>query len=451
MHGSDKPSTTLFTNSASQARSQGRSTYQGRSDNYRGRGRGHYGGGRGNSPQAAQPHQSPTAKPNSNNTCQICNRVGHNALDCFHRLDLSYQGRQPPQKLQAMVASKQASSTWYTDTRATNHVTADLSNLSLHSEYDGPDSVAIANGKTLPISHVGTTKLSHNNNLFHLDHILHVPHMKTNLISVSQFTKDNNCHFIFTDSDFFVKDNSTGRTLFQGRIRDGIYPIQLPLSASHSPSAFNTVRLSSSIWHHRLGHLAPPIMASLSKELSLSGSSKLSSICSSCQMGKSSRLPFSMSESVTNFPLELVHTDVWGPTLELSINGYKFYVGEQNVQPNLIPPVESTAHGEPSSCPQHHHVMLAHLQDYVVIDDNVTSNEDIVNFALFADCIIVTYEDVICDDSVSLLGIHSDWSGDMENRKSTSSYAFHIGSIIFSWSSKEQQVVALSTTEGNTL
>ena len=41
----------------------------------------------------------------------------------------------------------------------------------------------------------------------------------------------------------------------------------------------------------------------------------------------------------------------------------------------------------------------------------------------------------------------SDWAGETETRKSTSGYAFHLGAGVFSWSSKKQQVVALSTAE----
>ncbi|KAF8406160.1 hypothetical protein HHK36_008240 [Tetracentron sinense] len=106
-----------------------------------------------------------------------------------------------------------------------------------------------------------------------------------------------------------------GRTLFQGRICDGLYPIQLPLPASsHSPSALHTVRLGSSVWHHRLGHPAPPIMAGLSRQLSLSGSSKLSSVCSSCQMGKSSRLPFSVFMLLFSFRFRVLEEVCSVPT-----------------------------------------------------------------------------------------------------------------------------------------
>ena len=41
----------------------------------------------------------------------------------------------------------------------------------------------------------------------------------------------------------------------------------------------------------------------------------------------------------------------------------------------------------------------------------------------------------------------SDWVGDAETQKSTSGYAFFLGSGSFSWSSKKQQVVALSSAE----
>ena len=36
--------------------------------------------------------------------CQICGKTNHQALDCYHRMDYSYQGRHPPTQLIAMVA-----------------------------------------------------------------------------------------------------------------------------------------------------------------------------------------------------------------------------------------------------------------------------------------------------------------------------------------------------------
>lgn len=41
--------------------------------------------------------------------CQICGEPSQNALDCFHRMDYSYQCRHPPPQLAAMVAHTNSS------------------------------------------------------------------------------------------------------------------------------------------------------------------------------------------------------------------------------------------------------------------------------------------------------------------------------------------------------
>lgn len=41
----------------------------------------------------------------------------------------------------------------------------------------------------------------------------------------------------------------------------------------------------------------------------------------------------------------------------------------------------------------------------------------------------------------------SDWSGDMDDRKSTSGYVFDMGDMAFTWLSKKQPIVTLSTCE----
>ena len=55
-------------------------------------------------------------------------------------MDHTYKGRVPTKKLAAMVATPTAmgtesDDTWYIDSEAAKHITPDLANLSLHSEY----------------------------------------------------------------------------------------------------------------------------------------------------------------------------------------------------------------------------------------------------------------------------------------------------------------------------
>ena len=66
-------------------------------------------------------------------------------------------------------------------------------------------------------------------------------------------------------------------------------------------------------------------------------------------------------------------------------------------------------------------------------------------------CVKGTMNDGIlyfANNVVKLVGYtDSDWAGDIATRKSTSGCAFHLGSAVFSCSSKKQQVVALLTVE----
>jgi hypothetical protein len=52
------------------------------------------------------------------------------------------------------------------------------------------------------------------------------------------------------------------------------------------------------------------------------------------------------------------------------------------------------------------------------------------------------------ESDVELTGFSDlDWAGNPDDRRSTSGYAFHIGSGVVSWSSKKQPIVSLSSTK----
>lgn len=83
-----------------------------------------------------------------------------------------------------MTAYKQGESTWFTDTSATNHVTSDLHNLSIHFEYMGSDNLAVGDGKGLSISNTGSSHYLINGNIVSLHNILLVPKISQNLLSI---------------------------------------------------------------------------------------------------------------------------------------------------------------------------------------------------------------------------------------------------------------------------
>ena len=87
-----------------------------------------------------------------------------------------------------------ADEAWCMDSGATNHVTADAQNLLTKADYKGKDKLTVGNGSKLTISHIGSSVISHchTRKPLYLNNILHVPNITKNLLSISQFTHDNN-------------------------------------------------------------------------------------------------------------------------------------------------------------------------------------------------------------------------------------------------------------------
>ena len=67
--------------------------------------------------------------------------------------------------------SSGSSQVWLTDSSATNHMTADVNNLTLASPYPIVDTIHTANGEGLTVSHVGQYPM-----LVSLSSILLCPH-----------------------------------------------------------------------------------------------------------------------------------------------------------------------------------------------------------------------------------------------------------------------------------
>ena len=62
------------------------------------------------------------------------------------------------------------------------------------------------------------------------------------------------------------------------------------------------------IWHQRLGHVPNPILRQINKALPID----VNSHCLVCPLAKQSRIPFPLSQSISQYPFDLLHPDVWG-------------------------------------------------------------------------------------------------------------------------------------------
>ncbi|GAU34785.1 hypothetical protein TSUD_205890 [Trifolium subterraneum] len=349
---------------------------------------------------------------NGNTQCQICSKPNHIALDCWYRHQPQsqnhsaasgsqqapppgyfqeaygpYSGQNfpprygqyygygapnpinwlsanppprfptpPPSYPTAMLANGPSTSnppSWYPDSGASFHVTGDSRNIQEPTPFAGSEHIYMGNGQSLPIISSGSSIFNapnHTQTHLILNNLLHVPSITKNLISVSQFAKDNAVYFEFHPNYCLVKSQATNKVLLQGNVgTDGLYSFShisiapaksSSLLSSFKPSVFNvhsssTVSNSSLsfnslyLWHLRLGHPNDQTLKSTLKQCNIpfiNNKHDVSNFCTACCMGKAHRLYAPASQTTYTQPLELVFSDLWGPSPTVSSLGFHYYI-----------------------------------------------------------------------------------------------------------------------------
>ncbi|KAG8474677.1 hypothetical protein CXB51_031133 [Gossypium anomalum] len=157
--------------------------------------------------------------------CQLNEKMGHLVDRCYHRFDSSYKSTdyRPPPSSQvnvctfgqgASILPWMASSLntflpvapylqpgWFIPPTSTLSWTANASQsanaIGESSTYNGPGKVYIGNGTALPVHSTSQSSLLTRTRPPYMRSLLHVPGITKNLLSVSQFTKDNHVMFEF--------------------------------------------------------------------------------------------------------------------------------------------------------------------------------------------------------------------------------------------------------------
>jgi len=121
------------------------------------------------------------------------------------------------------TSSNSFNSGQYPDYGLTHHVTPDANNLMDAVSLSSSDQVHIGNSQGLSIHSVGsmsfTSPFSPRTTL-KLNNLLHVPSITKNLVSVSQFSKDNNVFFEFHPNICYVKSQGSSKILLRGYLGD---------------------------------------------------------------------------------------------------------------------------------------------------------------------------------------------------------------------------------------
>lgn len=159
--------------------------------------------------------------------------------------------------------------------------------------------------------------------------VLFVPNLSCNLLSVSQL-ESNGKSVLFQNGKVKILDKE-GNIIAEGVKENGLYCLKFFLINSEE-NAHVSKEEQYELWHQRFGHLGKDNMFKLIKNdmvqgLDIKNSSISTELCQPCLAGKQTRNPFNKNkESRSRRPLELVHSDVWGPSPEPNHDGSRYFV-----------------------------------------------------------------------------------------------------------------------------
>nr|GEV36204.1 ribonuclease H-like domain-containing protein [Tanacetum cinerariifolium]GEV36375.1 ribonuclease H-like domain-containing protein [Tanacetum cinerariifolium] len=148
--------------------------------------------------------------------------------------------------------------TWNMDTCATSHLFSNARNLSTIFNKRLFPSIHVCDGNSIPVTNTGHSIIPSIHRPLHHHNVLVTPNIIKNLISVHQFTRDNNCTIEFDAFGFFVKDLLTRHILLRYDSSGDLYLVTKP-----STTPIDFLSTSASTWHQHLGHPGDEVLHSI--------------------------------------------------------------------------------------------------------------------------------------------------------------------------------------------
>ena len=124
----------------------------------------------------------------------------------------------------------------------------------------------------------------------------------------------------------FRKLKVIGTPIMEGRRRQSVYV----LSAESAYVDKTRRNETGDLWHARLGHVNYNKLKEMMQKQVVKGLPQIDIrkdiVCAGYQYGKAHQLPYKESEHRSKAPLELIHSDVFGPVKQISIGGMRYMV-----------------------------------------------------------------------------------------------------------------------------
>ncbi|KAK8921677.1 hypothetical protein KSP39_PZI020061 [Platanthera zijinensis] len=306
--------------------------------NNRGRGSGR------NSPQ-----ERSTYNKKGNFCCSLCNRTNHEAHDCFYKCkrckkpthmdkdcwfkDKMISKNIEEEKKEAMFylndKKNYLNTTWYIDSGCSSHMTGNK-NLFVYIDESFTADVVLGDGNVQKIQGIGTIKVKTVwNQTRYIYDVSYVPTLTANLLSVGQLLhKGYEVHFT---SDSCTIINKSGETEIIAKMTSNrIFSLNLYPDNEVVLTSTAQIQQQTKLWHQRLGHLNGQDMKKLSTQHMVEGLPPITTdntVCEKCAEGKNHRLPSpKTSYRRSLMPLDLIHSDLWGPSTTPSLSGKIYFL-----------------------------------------------------------------------------------------------------------------------------
>lgn len=219
---------------------------------------------------------------------------------------------------------------WYVDSGASDHMTSRKEWFTNYELFETQLPVRIGDGKYIMAIGKGNinvqAKIGDKWVDSHLSNVLHVPELKVNLFScgacldkgIKMVTDSDGC--IFKKNNRIVAIGVRENKMFSMVLRIG--PLQ---QADQANIAVKNLTLLQ--WHEILSHQNVQHVRNYLKHMRIQFTeTKNKFFCEACVYGKQHREPFTLSNTKTTKPGQLIHSDVCGPMEVNSLGGKRYFV-----------------------------------------------------------------------------------------------------------------------------
>jgi transposase InsO family protein len=223
---------------------------------------------------------------------------------------------------------------WIFDTGASRHMTNNLELFLTYKEYPQPEIIHLATDALAPSLGEGTISLTmkvlNKEVKCSVKDVIYVPSLKNNLFALGPVMFSHT--LVHSGSDLFLHCNQKQIPVAHAVWKSTLFELQVipPPSASLSTVEPSPV---AALWHRRFGHLSASSLKYLIQQkmtLPIPDLAKDSCIipeCHDCRLANivKSTHP-SLSQRRSQRPLEVVHSDVFGPVRPASQQGKTYFV-----------------------------------------------------------------------------------------------------------------------------